>query len=190
MVMSNTLLTAMLLEVHKRFSSGANFGEVTTEFYTRKGALIMQHVTEELSTISMNEAAQKETDNGQIDIEIDATYSARRNANCSNTFALGVKSHQIIGAEILCKQDEAIPQRHEMVATERIIRKLQSKGIKFKNNQVSKVIATNVLSENTNESDRENVEQNDIWYVIKSDMAKFTILTKGTKKTENVTWSN
>ena len=84
--------------------------------------------------------------NGNISIETDSTYSARRNANCSNTFALGVNNHQIVRAVILSKSKEPIPHRHEHVATERIITKLKQSGLTLKNivhdrnYQVSKVI--------------------------------------------------
>ena len=125
-----------------------------------------------------------------ISIETDSTYSAKKNAYCSNTFPLGVNNHQIVGAEILSKQDEALTHRLEQFTTERIIAELQNRGLKFKNIIHDRNHQVPNLIEKVIDNDETDIEQNEIWHVIKSDMKKFSELGKELKKNENITWSS
>ena len=178
------LASGMLMEVYKRFSLAANFGTVTDDITEKKTAPILQRVVKESATRSKDEAITTEVQEGSTSIETDSTYSARRNAYCSNTFALGIKNHQIVGSEIISKQEEAITHRHEKLSTERVIATLQGKGLKFKNIVHDRNYQVSSIIETLNED--KGTEQNDMWHVIKSDMKKFSEIGKGLKRNENV----
>ena len=67
---------------------------------------------------------------------------------------------------------------------------MQNRGLKFKNIIHDRNHQVLNLIERVVDNDQTDIEQNDIWHVIKSDMKKFSELGKELKKNENITWSS
>ena len=116
---------------YERFCEGSFFGccpessfsnnhsmycDVTsaTAFESIKDALLEEEV------LSINDAHTQEQEYEGITILTDARHSTRRNAKQSDIIALGAKTHKVVGAVTVTKEDDPVSQRHEIFGVKRL----------------------------------------------------------------------
>ena len=181
---------------YERFCDGSMFGKCPEAVFTQTHDMYCD-TTEELTKASVTEARQEEevlsiqeaeendTQYEGINILTDARHSTQRNARQSDIIALGNKTHRVVGAVTVTKDDDSVSQRHELYGVKKLYEDFEDYSLAInihghdRNASVNKYLRTS----------RPNVENaNDTWHAAKGVSKQLKVITHGTMKQHGITW--
>ena len=135
--------------------------------------------------LTIQEAEENDVEYGGINILTDARHSTRRNAKQSDIIALGNKTHRVVGAITVTKDDDSVSQRHELYGVKKLYESFEDYGFAInihghdRNASVNKYLLTV----------RPNVENaNDTWHAAKGVTKMLKSVTHGPMKQHGITW--
>lgn len=181
---------------YERFCDGAMLGKCPETLFINTHDMYCD-ATEVLTKESITEARQEEEissiqeaeengiEYGGINIITDARHSTRRNAKQSDIIALGNKTHRVVGAVTVTKDDDSISQCHELYGVKKLYKDFEDYGLTInihghdRNASVNKYLRTS----------RPNVENaNDTWHAAKGVAKQLKTVTHGPMKQHGITW--
>ncbi|CAG2202776.1 unnamed protein product [Mytilus edulis] len=178
-----------LLPVHyTRFVNGAGIGCITKERRSKFFRKYKEHAENE-SVQSVDNAINDEIssydDLDGINIMTDARHGWRKNAKDTTVVALGEKTHKVMDCEHITKSQDKVAQRHERLGTQIIYENLENKNVSIKIHAHDRNLAVNKFVRDT----QFTVNQNDLWHAVKAVKKAVTKISKGTKRSEGISWS-
>ena len=181
---------------YERFCDGSMFGKCPETSFNNLHDLYCD-ITEELTKDSITEARQMEevltiqeaeendVEYGGINILTDARHSTRRNAKQSDIIALGNKTHRVVGAITVTKDDDSVSQRHELYGVKKLYESFEDYGLAINIHGHDRNASVNKYLQKV----RPNVENaNDTWHAAKGVTKMLKSVTHGPMKHHGITW--
>ena len=116
-------VSGIKLNQYHRVAEAAGIGNLgddyLKELFTVYKECVAEKVTESTNDALLEEVGSYENLDG-IDILTDARHATRKNSRYSDVVCIGAKSHKVLRAEIVSRDDDQHAQRHELVGTKRI----------------------------------------------------------------------
>lgn len=197
MQMMHALYTSGLrYSQYERFCDGAIFGRCPETFFMNSHdmycdateELAKESVTEarqEEEVLSIQEAEENDIEYEGINIITDARHATRRNAKQSDIIALGNKTHRVVGAITVTKDDDSVSQRHELYGVKQLYEGFEDYGMTInihghdRNASINKYLRT----------ERPTVENaNDTWHAAKGVAKQLKCISHGPMKQHGITW--
>ncbi|CAG2254076.1 unnamed protein product [Mytilus edulis] len=178
-----------LLPVHyTRFVNGAGIGCITKERRSKFFRKYKEHAeNESIQSVdnAINDEISSKDDLDGINIMTDARHGWRKNAKDTTVVALGEKTHKVMDCEHITKSQDKVAQRHERLGTQIIYENLENKNVSIKIHAHDRNLAVNKFVRDT----QFTVNQNDLWHAVKAVKKAVTKISKGTKRSEGISWS-